>query len=65
MNELDNDITGNNGVNTVIFTGPSFEYSIENNGASVVVTDYQDDRDGTNTLKMIEKLQFSNSTTTL
>ena len=65
VNELDNDITGNNGVNTVIFTGPSFEYSIENNGASVVVTDYQDDRDGTNTLKMIEKLQFSNSTTTL
>ena len=55
VNELDNDITGNSGVNTVIFSGPSFEYGIEINGTSVVVTDYQTNRDGTNTLKMVEK----------
>jgi len=65
VNELDNDITGNSGVNTVIFSGPSFEYGIEINGTSVVVTDYQTNRDGTNTLKMVENLQFSDSTTTL
>lgn len=65
VNELENGITGNSGVNTVIFSGPSFEYGIENNGTTVVVTDCQDDRDGTNTLKMVEKLQFSDSTTTL
>lgn len=65
VNELDNDITGNDGINTVIFSGTASEYSVQNNGGIVTVVDNIADRDGSNTLRNVEKLQFSDTTTTL
>ena len=58
VNELDNNITGNSGVNTVIFSGNSSEYSIKTVGSVTTVTDKQTNRDGKNTLKSIEILKF-------
>ncbi len=59
VNELDNNITGNAGVNTVIFSGKSSEYKITTNQNQTIVTDTISGRDGTNTLTDIEKLQFA------
>jgi len=61
-NQFDNNITGNTGVNTVIFSGQAAQYQITNENGEVKVQDLQDDRDGMNTLTGIEKLQFSAST---
>ena len=61
VNQFDNNITGNTGVNTVIFAGQSTQYQITNENGAVKVQDLQDDRDGMNTLADIEKLQFSDS----
>ena len=61
-NQFDNNITGNAGVNTVIFSGQSTQYQITKENGEVKVQDLQDDRDGMNTLADIEKLQFSDST---
>ncbi len=61
VNELDNNITGNAGTNTVIFSGASSEYTISTNNGSTVVTDTMSNRDGVNTLSNIEKLQFSDT----
>ncbi len=58
VNELDNNITGNSGVNTVIFSGKSSQYKIETNDDITIVTDKTSNRDGINTLSKIEKLQF-------
>jgi len=58
INKFDNQITGNTGINTVIFSGNSSEYTINQNNPKVVVSDNQSDRDRTNTLIDIEKLQF-------
>ena len=60
VNQLDNKVTGNSADNTVIFSGSSEEYEITNENGMVIVKDSQTDRDGTNTLKGIEKLKFSN-----
>ena len=62
VNQRNNNITGNSGTNTVIFTGSSAEYTITNESGTVTVTDMQDNRDGLNTLKSIEKLTFSDTT---
>ncbi len=62
VNELDNNITGNTGINTVIFSGASSEYSVETKGGVTTVTDKINDRDGVNTLSDIEKLQFTDKT---
>jgi len=59
INELDNEITGNNGINTIVFTGAYNEYSISENDGIIIVTDNIANRDGSNTLVNIEKLQFS------
>lgn len=61
-NQFDNNITGNTGINAVIFSGQSTQYQITSENGEVKVQDLQDDRDGMNTLADIEKLQFSDST---
>lgn len=61
-NELDNNITGNSGMNTIIFSGPSTDYDVVTNGGTTTVTDNTANRDGTNTLTMVEKLQFTDTT---
>ncbi len=62
INPLDNNITGNQGINTVIFSGNSSEYiiNISDNKASVI--DKISDRDGINILQNIEKLEFKDQT---
>lgn len=62
INQLNNHITGNSAVNTVIFSGSSSEYQRSNKNGTVTVQDLQDNRDGTNTLIAIEKMQFSDTT---
>ncbi|AAZ24933.1 hypothetical protein [Colwellia psychrerythraea] len=62
VNQLDNNITGNSAVNTVIFSGPSSEYQISTENGQVTVHDMQDNRDGLNTLISIEMLKFSDMT---
>ncbi len=62
VNQLDNNITGNSAVNTVIFSGSSSEYQISNEDGAVTVQDMQDNRDGLNTIIAIEKLRFSDTT---
>ncbi len=61
VNELDNNITGNSGTNTVIFSGKSTEYTITQNNGVVTVKDNISGRDGVNTLSNIEKLQFTDT----
>lgn len=60
VNELDNAITGNEGINTVNFSGNIEEYEIDTSGSLTTISDKVADRDGTNTLKNIEHLQFAN-----
>ena len=62
INQLDNNITGNQGINTVIFSGNSSEYiiNISDNKASVI--DKISDRDGIIILQNIEKLEFKDQT---
>ena len=59
VNELNNDITGNQGVNTVIFTGNMGEYSVETTQGVSTVSDGIASRDGINTLRNIERLEFA------
>ncbi|WP_448556781.1 hypothetical protein [Thalassotalea montiporae] len=61
VNQLNNSITGNSAVNTVIFSGASSEYQITSVDKEVTVVDLVDNRDGTNTLNGIEKLRFTDS----
>ena len=65
VNELENNITGNSGVNTVIFSGNSSEYTISTNNEIITITDNTANRDGINTLKGIEKIQFNDKTSDL
>ncbi len=65
VNELNNNITGNVGTNTVIFSGKSSEYNIVKRNGKTQVNDRTKDRDGNNTLSSIEKLQFTDKTITL
>jgi len=62
VNRFDNSITGNTGVNTVIFSGQAAQYQISNENGVVKVQDLQDGRDGINTMTAIEKLKFTAST---
>ncbi|WP_042144521.1 MULTISPECIES: hypothetical protein [unclassified Pseudoalteromonas] len=61
VNQMDNDITGSTGTNTVIFSGPSTHYNIFKNDGVLTIQDLQDDRDGTNTVTGIENLKFTDS----
>ncbi len=62
VNELDNNITGNAGVNTVIFSGASTEYTIDTKDGVTTITDKTNNRDGINTVSKVEKLQFTDKT---
>ncbi len=57
-NELNNTLTGNSGANTVFFTGASTEYTITTRDGTTTVIDNIPNRDGTDTLRNIEFLQF-------
>ena len=70
-NGYDNVLTGNAGNNeldggeeedTAVFSGPSTEYEISKEGGTVTVSDGVADRDGTDSLRNIELLQFSDDT---
>ncbi len=61
VNELDNNITGNSGINTVIFSGKSTEYELSTTDGITIVKDKISSRDGDNTLVKIEKLQFTDT----
>jgi len=65
INQLDNIIVGNNGTNTIIFSGNVGEYSIVISGDTTTVTDNTQNRDGTNIFISIEKLQFIDETINL
>lgn len=65
VNELNNDITGNTGTNTVIFSGQSSEYVVSRTANVVTVNDTVPNRDGNNSLRNVERLKFSDQTTTL
>ena len=65
VNELNNDITGNQGVNTVIFSGNRDEYSLETTQGVSTVSDGTPARDGINTLRNIERLEFADQTIVL
>ena len=62
INQLDNNITGNKGTNTVIFNGNSSEYTIDITDIETSVTDKVSNRDGINILKGIEKIKFTDQT---
>ena len=62
INQLDNNITGNKGTNTVIFNGNSSEYIIDITDIEISVSDKVSDRDGINILKEIEKIKFTDQT---
>jgi hypothetical protein len=62
INQLDNNVTGNAGVNTVTFSGASAEYTITKENGVVTVQDMQDNRDGVNSLTAVEKMTFSDTT---
>ncbi len=65
VNELNNNITGNSGTNTVIFSGKSTEYNRYTKNGKTYVNDKIKNRDGNNTLFRIEKLKFTDKTITL
>ncbi len=65
VNELNNNITGNSGANTVIFSGNYSEYTVTTSNEVTTVTDNITNRDGENTLQNIEKLQFEDQTINL
>ena len=62
INQLDNNIIGNQGTNTVIFNGNSSEYIIDISDNKTSVADKISDRDGINILQGIEKLKFIDQT---
>lgn len=65
VNQMDNDITGNAGSNTAIFSGKSTEYTVSTSNGTTTVTDNTANRDGTNTFRNFEKLQFTDQTISL
>ena len=62
INQLDNNIIGNKGTNTVIFNGNSSEYIIDITDIEISVNDKVSNRDGVNILKEIEKIKFTDQT---
>ena len=59
VNELDNFITGNSGMNTVILHGNRTDYTIQSSGSITMVQDSSTTRNGNNQLQNIEFLQFN------
>lgn len=65
VNERNNEITGNSGTNTVIFSGNLSEYNLSTSADLTTITDTVDGRDGINKVTKIEKLQFADQTINL
>lgn len=65
VNQLDNYIKGNSGINTIIFSGNASEYTIYRKANTLFVTDNLLGRDGSNRLENIEKLKFSDKVISL
>lgn len=59
IGEWDNDITGNDGINTIIFSGRHNEYDITNASRVMTVGDNVANRDGINTLTKVNVLRFA------
>ena len=52
-------LDGGDGDDTAVFNGPAAEYEVTQDGDGATVTDSQADRDGVDTLRGVESLQFS------
>ncbi|MBF9018560.1 hypothetical protein HNV09_023300 [Oceanispirochaeta sp. M2] len=65
VNSFDNDLTGNSGINAVVFSGKESEYTITKQNGLTVVTDSIAGRDGVNTLRYFEMLEFTDGTVML
>ncbi|USD67354.1 hypothetical protein [Vibrio sp. SCSIO 43136] len=66
VNQYDNHITGNSGVNKVFFSGKASEYSITtSDDGQTTVVDGVDKRDGRNVLVGVEQLGFIDSVVSL
>jgi len=65
VNGYDNDITGNSGYNTLILRGNHSEYTIVKAGGDLTITDSVSGRDGTNTIRLFEVLEFADRVMTL
>jgi hypothetical protein len=55
-------ISGGNGTDTAVFTGSKDQYSVRESGKTVILTDSQSGRDGSDTLVTIENYEFSDGT---
>ncbi|WP_298444141.1 hypothetical protein [uncultured Ferrimonas sp.] len=66
VNQRNNHISGNDGSNTVLFSGSSAQYQwqTDSNGVTTV-EDMVDNRDGVNRLQAIEQLGFTDTVVTL
>ena len=58
-------LDGGAGDDTAVFSGPAAEYDVASVGDQVTVIDSQPDRDGTDALRGVESLQFSDGTVQL
>ncbi|NOI64675.1 hypothetical protein F0227_00425 [Vibrio sp. 99-8-1] len=66
VNQMDNQITGNQAENQVIFSGNSSQYQITKQpDGSTTVKDLVNSRDGVNYLKNIEKARFTDTVVSL
>ncbi|MEL6986768.1 MAG: hypothetical protein AAGK97_02970 [Bacteroidota bacterium] len=65
VNELDNTVKGNNGYNSIIFSGNFEDYSITISSNETIITDNVLNRDGTNRVTDIEALKFIDKTVEL
>ncbi len=58
-------LDGGAGDDTAVFSGRAAEYEVTRDGAGATVTDSQPDRDGTDALRGVESLEFSDDTVQL
>ena len=57
-------LDGGEGTDTAVFSGPSADYTVTNQGDVVTVKDESAERDGENALRNIERLQFTDKVLT-
>ncbi|MCY3968329.1 MAG: hypothetical protein OXG74_00210 [Acidobacteria bacterium] len=58
-------LEGGEGSDTAVFSGPAADYEVTTDAGGTTVTDSQADRDGVDTLRGVESLQFSDGTVQL
>ena len=58
-------LDGGEGSDTAVFSGPAADYEVTTDADGTTVTDSQTDRDGVDTLRGVESLQFSDGTVLL